>query len=64
MSILKRENLQSWTGMDCGCYTLIEIIESGSDYARKTLKLALDGNNNLKVFFNFSGVTSGFWVAI
>jgi len=50
MSILKRENLQSWTGMDCGCYTLIEIIESGSDYARKTLKLALDGNNNLKVF--------------
>ncbi|CAK5116470.1 unnamed protein product [Meloidogyne enterolobii] len=51
MSILKRENLQSWTGMDCGCYTLIEIIESGSDYARKMLKLALDGNNNLKVFF-------------
>ncbi|CAK5082601.1 unnamed protein product [Meloidogyne enterolobii] len=54
MSILKRENLQSWTGMDCGCYTLIEIIESGSDYARKTLKLALDGNNNLKVFLKFS----------
>uniref|UniRef100_A0A915LF70 CPL domain-containing protein n=1 Tax=Meloidogyne javanica TaxID=6303 RepID=A0A915LF70_MELJA len=60
MSILKRENLQSWTGMDCGCYTLIEIIESGSDYARKTLKLALDGNNNLKNQWKFSNIFLGF----
>uniref|UniRef100_A0A1I8BT92 PUM-HD domain-containing protein n=1 Tax=Meloidogyne hapla TaxID=6305 RepID=A0A1I8BT92_MELHA len=26
MSIVKKENLQSWTGMDCGCYTLIELM--------------------------------------
>ncbi|KAL7074362.1 hypothetical protein ACQ4LE_006259 [Meloidogyne hapla] len=45
MSIVKKENLQSWTGMDCGCYTLIEVLESGSNYARKILKKALNGNN-------------------
>lgn len=49
MKVLKKENIQSWTGMDCGCYTLLEILESGSNYARKTLKKVLGEDNNLKV---------------
>ncbi|KAF7639479.1 PUM-HD domain-containing protein [Meloidogyne graminicola] len=48
MKVLKKENIQSWTGMDCGCYTLLEILESGSNYARKTLKKVLGEDNNLK----------------
>ncbi|KAL3105761.1 hypothetical protein niasHT_026536 [Heterodera trifolii] len=38
---LPADNLSSWTSMDCGCYTLVEVFKSGSDKARKALRRAL-----------------------
>uniref|UniRef100_A0A914HDW5 PUM-HD domain-containing protein n=1 Tax=Globodera rostochiensis TaxID=31243 RepID=A0A914HDW5_GLORO len=38
---LPAESLSSWTGMDCGCYTLVEMFKSGSDKGREVLRQAI-----------------------
>ena len=42
------ESLSSWTGMDCGCFALVEVFKSGSNKARIALIDALN-EGSLKV---------------
>jgi hypothetical protein len=48
LAAIPAESLSSWTGMDCGCYTLIEMLKSGSAKATEVLQEAIN-ESSLKV---------------